>query len=152
MSSFAQAAGIELEFEPPETPTYVIGDAFALGRVYRNLVLNAIQATPPGGTITVSVRPGSPRAQVTVRDTGCGIAPDRLGAIFEDFMTTKRRGLGLGLAIARKIVEQLDGSIAVASEVTRGTTFVIELPQTTARPLAPEEPGELRQALAAESE
>jgi signal transduction histidine kinase len=152
MSSFAEAAGIELELDPPGTPTYVVGDVFALGRVYRNLVLNAIQATPPGGTISVSVRPGERCARVTISDTGCGIAPDRLGAIFEDFVTTKRRGLGLGLAIARKIVEQLDGTIRVTSRVARGTTFVIELPQTTARPLVPETPREQRQAIAAEGE
>jgi signal transduction histidine kinase len=142
MSGFAEAAGVEMEFEAPEAPTYVVGDAFALGRVYRNLVLNAIQATPPGGTITVSVQPGVTRARVIVSDTGCGIAPDRLEAIFEDFATTKRRGLGLGLAIAKKIVEQLEGTIAVTSEVARGSTFVIELPQTMARPLAAEAPRE----------
>ena len=70
-----------------------------------------------------------------VRDTGCGIPPDRLAAIFEDFVTTKRRGLGLGLAISRKIVEQLGGQITVASEVGRGTTFTLVFPQTRARPM-----------------
>ena len=62
--------------------------------------------------------------------------PDRLQAIFEDFVTTKRRGLGLGLAITRKIVEQLGGRISVASEVGKGTTFVIDFPRTSARPMA----------------
>ena len=61
-------------------------------------------------------------------------ASDRLGAIFEDFNTTKRRGLGLGLAISRKIVEQLDGKISVASNVGEGTTFAIEFPKTESRP------------------
>ena len=61
-------------------------------------------------------------------DTGLGIPSDRLGAIFEDFHTTKRRGLGL--AISRKIVEQLDGNISVASNVGEGTTFAIEFPNT----------------------
>ena len=63
-------------------------------------------------------------------DTGCGIAADRLGKVFEDFVTTKRRGLGLGLAISKKIVEQLGGQISVASEVGKGTTFVLEFPRT----------------------
>jgi len=63
-----------------------------------------------------------------VTDTGSGIPPERLGAIFDDFVTTKRRGLGLGLAISKRIVEQLDGTIAVASEVGRGTAFTVRLP------------------------
>ena len=70
-----------------------------------------------------------------IYDTGCGIPPDRLGAIFEDFVTTKRRGLGLGLAISKKIVEQLGGQISVTSEVGKGTTFVLDFPRTQARPM-----------------
>ena len=68
-------------------------------------------------------------------DTGCGIPADRLAAIFEDFVTTKRRGLGLGLAISRKIVDQLGGRITVTSEVGKGTTFVLDFPRTRARPM-----------------
>jgi signal transduction histidine kinase len=74
--------------------------------------------------------------RVRVRDTGCGIAPDRIGAIFDDFVTTKRRGLGLGLAISKKIVEQLGGQISVSSDVGKGTTFVLEFPRAKARPIA----------------
>ena len=103
---------------------------FALGRVYRNLILNAIQATAPGGLIVVATEARADRVQVRIYDTGCGIPPERLGAIFEDFVTTKRRGLGLGLAISKKIVEQLGGTITVASEVGKGTTFVLEFPRT----------------------
>ena len=73
---------------------------------------------------------------VKIYDTGCGIPPERLHAIFEDFVTTKRRGLGLGLAISRKIVEQLGGQISVASEVGKGTTFVLEFPRAAAPPIA----------------
>lgn len=137
MRALAETAGVTLDYEPPPSPLAIEGDVFALGRVYRNLILNAIQATAPGGRIVV--RAGSPegRARIEVADTGCGIAPERLAAIFDDFTTTKRRGLGLGLAIARKIVEQLDGTIAVSSDVGRGTTFVLEFPVTTARPIGP---------------
>ena len=70
--------------------------------------------------------------QIRVNDTGCGIPPERLAAIFDDFVTTKRRGLGLGLAISKRIVEQLGGQISVASEVGKGTTFVLEFPRTRA--------------------
>ena len=76
------------------------------------------------------------RVRIRVYDTGCGIPPDRIGAIFDDFVTTKRRGLGLGLAISKKIVEQLGGQISVASEVGKGTTFILEFPRAKARPIA----------------
>jgi signal transduction histidine kinase len=68
------------------------------------------------------------RVEIRVRDTGAGIPAERLSSMFEDFVTTKRRGLGLGLAIASKIVQQLDGRISVESEVGKGTTFVIDFP------------------------
>ena len=65
---------------------------------------------------------------MTVTDTGSGIPAERLAAIFDEFVTTKRRGLGLGLAICKRIVEQLDGTIAVESEVGRGTAFTMRFP------------------------
>ena len=99
-------------------------------------MVNAIQATAPGGLVVAAVEGHGDRVQIRVYDTGCGIPADRLQAVFEDFVTTKRRGLGLGLAITRKIVEQLGGRISVASEVGKGTTFVIDFPRTSARPMA----------------
>jgi signal transduction histidine kinase len=136
MQPLAETAGISLRAELSGEPLYVEGDLFALGRVYRNLVVNAIQATAPGGLVVAAVEGHGDRVQVRVYDTGCGIPADRLQAVFEDFVTTKRRGLGLGLAITRKIVEQLGGRISVASEVGKGTTFVIDFPRTSARPMA----------------
>ena len=136
MQPLAETAGITLRAELSPEPLFVEGDVFALGRVYRNLVVNAIQATAPGGLVVAAVQAVEGRVQVRVYDTGCGIPADRLQAVFEDFVTTKRRGLGLGLAITRKIVEQLGGKISVASEVGKGTTFVIDFPRTSARPMA----------------
>jgi len=136
MQGLAETAGITLRAELAGEALYIEGDLFALGRVYRNLVVNAIQATAPGGLVAAAVEGHGDRVQVRVSDTGCGIPADRLQAVFEDFVTTKRRGLGLGLAITRKIVEQLGGRISVASEVGKGTTFVIDFPRTTARPMA----------------
>jgi signal transduction histidine kinase len=136
MLPHAETAGLTLKAELASEPLYIEGDVFALGRVYRNLILNAIQATAPGGLVVAATEAHGSRVQVRVYDTGCGIPADRLNAIFEDFVTTKRRGLGLGLAISKKIVEQLGGSIAVASEVGKGTTFVIDFPRTEARPIA----------------
>ena len=74
-------------------------------------------------------------ARISVSDTGTGIPADRQAAIFEDFITTKRRGLGLGLAISSKIVAQLSGTISVTSQVGAGTTFTLEFPKTSARPV-----------------
>jgi signal transduction histidine kinase len=136
MQALAETAGITLRAELSTGALYVEGDLFALGRVYRNLVVNAIQATAPGGLVVAAVEAHGDRVQVRIYDTGCGIPADRLQAVFEDFVTTKRRGLGLGLAITRKIVEQLGGRISVASEVGKGTTFVIDFPRTSERPMA----------------
>ena len=113
---------------------FIEGDLFALNRVYRNLIMNALQATAPGGRVVVRTMRENERAISEVADSGVGIPPERVDTIFDDFVTTKKRGLGLGLAISRKIVEQLDGTIAVTSEVGRGTTFRLTFPLTNARP------------------
>ncbi|HTH03572.1 MAG TPA: sensor histidine kinase [Vicinamibacterales bacterium] len=135
MEQHVETAGLTLRTELSPETVYIEGDVFALGRVYRNLILNAIQATAPGGLIVVASEAHGNRVQVRIYDTGCGIPAERLGQIFEDFVTTKRRGLGLGLAISKKIVEQLGGTISVASEVGKGTTFVLDFPRTSARPM-----------------
>src|SRR5471032_598834 len=109
-------------------PLVIDGDRFAIGRVFRNLITNAIQATEPGGSVTVTTSRMGDRVEISVADTGTGIPADRLSAIFEDFVTTKRRGLGLGLAISKRIVEQLDCTIDVHSEVGRGTAFTLRFP------------------------
>ena len=90
----------------------------------------------PGGEVAIATEATAERVRVRVSETGCGIAPDRIAAIFDDFVTTKRRGLGLGLAISKKIVEQLGGQISVTSEVGKGTTFVLDFPRVKARPIA----------------
>lgn len=134
MQPTAESSGLQIETEFVFGQVYVEGDLFALNRVYRNLLMNAMQATPPHGRVVVRTRREDHHAVVEVGDTGCGIPKERLGTIFEDFVTTKRRGLGLGLAISKKIVEQLDGTIAVTSEVGVGSTFTLRFPLTEARP------------------
>ena len=135
MQQHAETAGVTLRTDLTTEPAFIEGDVFALGRVYRNLIINAIQATAPGGQIAVESEARSDRVVIRIEDTGCGIPADRLSAVFEDFVTTKRRGLGLGLAISRKIVEQLGGQISVTSEVGQGTTFVLDFPRTRPRPM-----------------
>jgi signal transduction histidine kinase len=120
--------GVALVTNYGDGPLIIEGDRFALGRVYRNLVTNAIQATEQGGRVTISTARAGDRVEVNVEDTGSGIPADKLSGIFEDFVTTKRRGLGLGLAISKRIVEQLNGTITVESEVGRGTKFTLRFP------------------------
>jgi signal transduction histidine kinase len=120
--------GVTLEAQYGAGPLVIEGDRFALGRVYRNLITNAIQATEPGGRVTIATGRAGDRVEIRVTDTGSGIPPERLSAIFDDFVTTKRRGLGLGLAISKRIVEQLDGTIDVQSEIGKGTAFTLRFP------------------------
>ena len=120
--------GVTLDAQYAPGPLVIEGDRFALGRVYRNLITNAIQATEPGGRVTIATSRIGDQVEISVADTGSGIPPERLEAIFDDFVTTKRRGLGLGLAITKRIVEQLNGTINVQSEVGRGTAFTLRFP------------------------
>jgi two-component system, NtrC family, sensor histidine kinase HydH len=136
MRAEGERANVTVSGRYAEGPLPVEGDRFALGRVYRNLITNAIQATAPGGSVTVTTARAGGAVEVTVADTGTGIPADRLTAIFDDFVTTKRRGLGLGLATSKRIIEQLDGTISVQSEVGRGTAFTVRLPATNSRTAA----------------
>ncbi len=135
MRGFAEESGVALESKYASEAVIIEGDVFALGRVYRNLITNAIQATQAGGRVTIATSKTGDKVEVSVSDTGSGIPADRLGAIFDDFVTTKKRGLGLGLAITKRIVEQLDGTITVASELGKGTTFTMRFP-VAHRPVA----------------
>jgi len=94
--------------------------------------MNAIDALPNGGNLTLNSHrlPGTGNIQIEVQDDGVGMPPEVLANMFEPFFTTKEhgRGLGLGLAISRNIVDRHGGKIAVASEPGRGTSFTITLP------------------------
>ncbi len=134
MRGFADESGISIESRFASEPVIIEGDVFALGRVYRNLITNAIQATQAGGRVTIATARNRDKVEVSITDTGSGIPAERLGAIFDDFVTTKKRGLGLGLAITKRIVEQLGGTISVTSEVGKGTTFTMRFPVAQRRP------------------
>ena len=128
MRAEGERNGVTVDAQYGPGPLVIDGDRFALGRVYRNLITNAIQATEPGGRVTIATARAGDQVEIGVTDTGSGIPAERLSAIFDDFVTTKRRGLGLGLAISKRIVEQLDGTIDVESEVGRGTAFTLRFP------------------------
>ncbi len=106
----------------------ISADRFAIERVIKNLILNAIEAMPQGGDLVVETKSDGQWVEIGIGDTGCGIPKERLRTIFEDYTTTKRKGLGLGLAISRKIVQDLNGTIEVESEPGNGTTFTLKFP------------------------
>jgi two-component system, NtrC family, sensor histidine kinase HydH len=111
----------------PEIPPFPF-DAELMERVFYNLVLNAAQATPRGGTVTVKTRAEGRTAEIAVIDRGVGIAAAQMKDIYNPFFTTKPEGVGLGLAIVAKIVDEHGGKIAVESEPGTGSIFCVSLP------------------------
>jgi len=105
-------------------------DAHQLQQVFTNIILNAIQAMPEGGRLTVSVAAKSGEMAVSFRDTGIGIPEENLGRIFDPFFTTKEigEGTGLGLSVSFFIIKQHQGTIDVESEVGKGSCFTVRLP------------------------
>jgi two-component system phosphate regulon sensor histidine kinase PhoR len=113
-----------------------VGDPDLLARVWVNILANAVKFTPPGGAVRVSGREADGRAEVTVEDTGVGIAAEDLGRIFERFYkgdkartrTDSEAGSGLGLAITKRILDLSGGGITVGSAPGTGTTVTVSLP------------------------
>jgi signal transduction histidine kinase len=101
-----------------------------LQQVFLNLSLNACEAMPNGGTLTISTSVRDGKVLVKLADTGCGIKREHLDQIFEPFFSTKPvgQGTGLGLSVSYGILRQHGGSVEVESEVGKGTTFTVVLP------------------------
>jgi signal transduction histidine kinase len=115
----------------PDIPPFPL-DAELMERVFYNLLANAAQATAPGGAVTVKTRRVADNAEISVIDRGEGIEPKLIDTIFNPFFTTKPDGVGLGLAICSKIVDQHGGKIAVESERGKGAVFRVYLPMAEA--------------------
>lgn len=115
----------------PEIPPFPF-DAELMERVFFNLVVNAAQATEAGGAVTVKTRQSGDLVEIAVIDRGTGIDAKNLDSIFNPFFTTKPQGVGLGLAIVSKIVDQHGGKIAVESEAGKGSVFHVLLPMVRA--------------------
>jgi two-component system nitrogen regulation sensor histidine kinase NtrY len=136
--------------KPPVIPEYFLteplpeidADADLLHRAFQNLVLNALDAMPAGGTLTLRTTEHEGNVRIEVSDTGKGLTPEECSRLFTPYYTTKVQGTGLGLAIIQSVVSDHHGTITVSSDEGHGTTFRIELPQrqTAHPPAPPEEP------------
>jgi signal transduction histidine kinase len=107
----------------------ILGDADLLHRALQNLVLNAIDAMPQGGELTIRTRTLLSVIEISVSDTGSGLTPEECARLFTPYYTTKQHGTGLGLAIVQSVVSDHGGKISVDSAKDKGTTFRIELPR-----------------------
>jgi two-component system, cell cycle sensor histidine kinase PleC len=132
-SALAQRKGIALSLGTP-CGASIIGDRFSLDRVLGNIVDNAIRYTPAGGRVLIAAYAAADGVVIEVTDTGIGMSPERLSSLSQPFaygdaaLTRDREGAGLGLAIARTIVELSGGRLAIDSRLSLGTTVAISLP------------------------
>ena len=128
-ASRALPAGVSLEARVPSGPLQVDADPVRAREILSNLIANALRYTPRGGQVTVTARAEGARVAVDVRDTGAGIAPERIALIFDRFYKSpESRGAGLGLAIAKQLVEAHGGEISATSVVGEGTVVHFTLP------------------------
>ena len=130
-----RGSNVKLQLDIPENLWAVDADKGQLSQVISNLVINAKQAMPEGGVVTISAEnletAAGKSVKILLRDQGIGISPQDLDKIFDPYFSTKQRGSGLGLASCYSIITKHNGKIEVSSELNRGTTFTIILPATT---------------------
>jgi len=105
------------------------GDPELLHRAFQNVVLNALDAMPAGGTLTLRTSDDDGKVRVEIADTGNGLTPEESARLFTPYYTTKPQGTGLGLAIVQSVVSDHHGTVSISSEEGRGTTIRIDLPQ-----------------------
>jgi nitrogen fixation/metabolism regulation signal transduction histidine kinase len=127
-SAAGRDARIHFAIQVSDAPMPLEVDPELLHRALSNLVLNAMDAMPDGGTITLSARPADANVELLVSDTGTGLTPEECERLFTPYYTTKQHGTGLGLAIVQSVIADHAGTIAVESGVGGGATFIITLP------------------------
>jgi len=106
-------------------------DMEKMRRVFLNLTLNAVDAMPKGGTLTIASTRSGDNVHITFKDTGEGMTTEALAKIWSPLYTTKAKGMGFGLAIAKRLVEAHGGSISVETKLGKGSTFTVTLPMKT---------------------
>ncbi len=121
--------GIALQKAYPINGLAIRADPKQLKQLLLNILLNSLEAMPEGGRLEVATELRERWVTIRVTDTGCGIQPDQLAKVFDPFFTTKERGMGLGMAIVKGIVDRHAGRIAIRSHPGQGTTIEVELPQ-----------------------
>ena len=126
-----ESAPVEVKLALDESLPTIDADPELLHRALSNLVLNALDAMPQGGTLTVHTRTEREHVRVEISDTGAGLTREECDRLFTPYYTTKQHGTGLGLAIVQSVVSDHKGSIAVHSVPGQGTTFRIDLPRPT---------------------
>jgi signal transduction histidine kinase len=124
----ADAQGIDLKVEYTDEETEVMGDRERLKSCLTNIVINALQAMPQGGSLATNLYRNDGWVEIKITDTGVGISDEALQKIFEPYFSTRVSGFGLGLAVTRSIIEDHRGSIVVNSKLGHGTTFTVKLP------------------------
>lgn len=127
-SQYARRANVTIERDVVDGVADVWADPDKLKQVFVNLIFNAVQSMPDGGSVRIEAHPDDGCVKVTVVDDGVGIPQESVGKIWDPFFTTRSDGTGLGLAIVHRIVDEHRGYISVDSEVGRGSTFVVRLP------------------------
>lgn len=125
---YTNRPNIEISIETSLQHAWISLDQHLFKSALLNLIVNAIQAMPEGGKLTLSVKQKRNDIVLSVSDTGIGIHPDNLGKLFSPFFTTKPEGNGFGLAEVHKVIQAHEGSVDVVSMVGKGTTFIIKLP------------------------
>jgi signal transduction histidine kinase len=125
-------ARIDFAMNVADSPMPLMVDPELLHRALSNLVLNAMDAVPNGGTLTLSAQPSADKIEIRVADTGEGLTPEECERLFTPYYTTKQHGTGLGLAIVQSVVADHNGTIAIESHAGSGATFIITLPKATA--------------------
>ncbi|GFM30077.1 ATP-binding protein [Novosphingobium sp. PY1] len=138
--SFADGYGVRLALKAPQGTLLINADPDRLAQVFANLMSNAIKFSPKGGTVTVTVTPGTRSHRVSFADEGLGIPEEFRSRIFGKFAqadssdTRQKGGTGLGLSIVREIVQRLGGEVSFESQLNEGTSFHVDLPAMIARP------------------
>jgi signal transduction histidine kinase len=127
-------SAIELQVNVPDDLPEVACSQTDLEQVFLNLLTNAREATPHGGRIAVAVHAIDGMVEISIADTGCGIAAENLPRVLEPFFTTKPHGSGLGLSICRSVLWQVDGTLRIHSAPGGGTDVRVVVPQAAAQP------------------
>ncbi|MBI5468910.1 MAG: HAMP domain-containing protein [Deltaproteobacteria bacterium] len=121
---------ITLKKEFAGSPCFVEADYRHLKTCFLNILINSIQAMPEGGSILVRAYSHDGAVSVAVEDTGCGVGPENIRKVFDPYFTTKETGIGIGLALTKRVVEEHGGTISITSVVDSGTTVTVDLPQS----------------------